>query len=46
MFYLCDTFSCFGEVSEVVSARIGSASKKLRSWLALSLQQYGEPILN
>ena len=37
MFYLCDMFSYFGEVSEVVNARIGSAWKKLKSWLALSL---------
>ena len=37
MFYICDMFSYFGEVSEVVNARIGSAWKKLKSWLALSL---------
>ena len=30
IFYLGDMISCYGEVSEVVSARIGSSWKKFR----------------
>ena len=48
MFYICNMFSYFGEVSEVVNARIGSAWKKLKVLVGFvfALQQYGKPILN